>query len=805
MTVAGPGFPRPRWSFGDEAGEAVTTLTEGIRSLVGEELKSCLDAKKLKLLRQLQTMPLGILAGLLYRRGVTGARESLDFLFPDLSQLHPWQGLPDIDKAVERLCLARQRQEKVLIHGDYDADGITATTLLTRALRHFGIESCYYLPHRQEDGYGLSEAGIEEGAAKGCTLLLTVDCGISDLAEVEHAKSLGMDVIITDHHLPPPELPDALAVINPKLAGSAYPFSELAGAGVALKLAQALMPDSKQLTIWLQLAAMGTVADLVPLVGENRAIVALGLAEMNDQPLAGIVALAAVAGYQVGNLSAEDIAFGFAPRLNAAGRMDSAGPGVELLLAEDEFLVQDQAVLLDKENKLRRRIEEENFNEAVLQAEEQVSRGRRLLVVHGRDWHGGVIGIVAAKLLQRYYRPAVVLCGEGELTGSARSVPGFDIYEALQAAATHMESFGGHPGAAGLTLAEKKLIPFADTVEEYAVGKDIDSLLVPTIALETSLTPNDMKIELADTVALLAPFGFGNPEPIFAVKGYTAGNLSLVGTNKNHFRVGLHGQNSKERLWAIGFGKSHLVHNVDLGQPLVLAGSVNLNHWQGRTRLQLQFSDVVGTTRPKLGGREIVDRRGQREPWLGELVGQKGTVFLANTQWQACQLLGRGMDERIIILPPDKCGKEVYNLVAREVAFLDPGWSYEQLVECISALPSSCRLHFFGGAAPAEVLHPNLQLLRFFYRAWQEKGPGADLLNLLPKDLAEPLLLERTLDIFAEAGLAVNDAAGWQLVYRRDKVDLTCTEAWRRNEKTLARYRQWLQEFASGELDTLLA
>lgn len=805
MTVAGPGFPRPRWSFGDEAGEAVSALAEAIGSLVGEELKSCFNAKKIKLLRRLQTMPRGVLAGLLSRRGVTGAREALDFLFPDRSQLHPWQELPDIEKAVARLCLARQRQEKVLIHGDYDADGVTATTLLTRALNHFGLESYYYLPHRQEDGYGLSEAGIVEGAAKGCSLLLTVDCGIGDLVAVEKAKAMGLDVIITDHHLPPPELPKALAVVNPKRPDSAYPFSELAGAGVAFKLAQALLPDSEQISVWLQLAAMGTVADMVPLVGENRAIVALGLAEMNDSPLPGIAALAAVAGYRAGNLSAEDIAYGLAPRLNAAGRMDSAGPGVELLLTEDESFARDKAVLLDEENKLRRRVEEEIFAEAILQGTEQVAAGRRLLVVYGPDWHSGVIGIVAAKLLQRYFRPTVVLCGKGELTGSARSVPGFDIHGALKAAAVHLESFGGHPGAAGLTLAAENLAPLANALEEYAIAMDIDSLLAPAIALEARLTPADMRLELAETIKLLAPFGIGNPEPIFAVKGFTASNLSLVGANKSHFRIGLVGGMSGERLWAIGFGKSHLVHNVDLGQPLVLAGSVSLNHWQGKTSLQLQFRDVIGPPRSKLGAREIVDRRGHGEPWLGELAGREGTVFLANTLWQAYRLLGRGVEKRLILLPPDKRGEKVYNLEAEEVAFLDPGWGYEQLVECIGALPPSCRLHFFSGSAPAAVLQPNLQLLRLFYRAWQEQGPGADLLSLLPADLAEPLLLERTLAIFAEAGLAVNGREGWQLVPRVGKVDLTGTAAWRRNEKALAGYRQWLQEFASSELDTLLA
>lgn len=776
-----------------------------MRQRLEEALKDTADPQKQKRYKTILALPLKVLASLLYGRGVTEAGAALAFLFPEYSQFHSWRKLPDIETAVDRLRLAKQRGEKILIHGDYDADGITATALLVRALSALGLECTYYLPHRQEDGYGLSEAGIAQGAAAGCTLLLTVDCGVSDAAAVEQAKAFGMDVIITDHHLPPPQLPAALAIVNPKRTDARYPFPELAGVGIALKLAQALSPDEAIDSQWLQLAAVGTVADMTPLVDENRVIASLGLAEMNRCPLPGVAALAKAAGYEPGSLDAEAIAFGLAPRLNAAGRMDSPQPAAELLLATDELRAAQGAALLDKENQRRRRLEEGIYQQALVQAREQARQGRRLLVVHGQAWHAGVIGIIAAKLLQRYYRPTIVLCGKDELTGSARSVPEFDIHRALKAVSQYLQSFGGHPGAAGLTVAEAELGSFAAALEEYAHRAGVDALFTPSLPIDASLAPGDVSLELADTIALLRPFGVGNPEPTFAVKGYSAGAVSLVGAAKRHLCLGLDGED-RQRLWAIGFSKSHLVHNVDSGKPVAAAGAIAINHWQGSARVQLQLADVRPLTRPRLGARELVDRRGLGEPWLGELAERPGTVFIANTHWQARRLLGaQAATARVIVLPPGKCAEQANLADAEEAAFLDPGWNYEQLAGCIESLPSNCRLHFFGGAAPEAILLPNLQLLRLFYRAWQSTGPGAELLTLLPADLAEPLLLERALGIFAEAGLACGGENGWELTPRPDRVDLTKTATWRRYGKALATYKQWLQHFAAGELDALLA
>ena len=798
--------PRPRWHVEEADTGAITALASSVRALISRELANCPNTRLLKLYQKLLAQDLRVLAALLLNRGVDSGQGALDFLVPDISRCHPWKLLPDIDKAIARLELARKRREKVFIHGDYDADGITAAALLVMAFEHWGLEASYYLPHRLEDGYGLSKAGIELAAEEGCTLLLTVDCGISNPAEVEYAESLGMDVIITDHHLPPPQLPKAVAVVNPKRADSCYPFPELAGVGVAWKLACALDLSPAVSAACLQLAALGTVADLVPLTGENRIIASLGLAEINANPLPGIAALAEVAGYQLGHLDSQDIAFGLAPRLNAVGRMDSAMPAAALLLERDAASAAQYAIMLNEDNRLRRQIEEDIFERALIQAEEQARLGRRLLVVHGRDWHAGVNGIVASKVLDRFYRPTIVLCGEGELTGSARSVPGCDIHAALSAVSGHLTSFGGHPGAAGLVMAEANLESLRAALEEYAVAADFDSLLQPVLSLEASLGPGDISMELVDTVALLRPFGFGNPEPVFAVEGFTAGALNLVGADKRHLRLRLDNPHKRGSIWGIGFGKAHLVHNIDTGAPVQLAGILHLNRWQGMTSVQLQFTDVHGPRRQTLENREIIDRRGQGQPWLTELASAPGTVFFANTLWSARRMLAGNLNRcQVIILPPDKLREKVYNLRARQYCFLDPAWNNEQLRELIALLPRHCRLHFFSGAVPEDVLQPNLHLLRLFYKGWREQKREQDLLSLLPADLAEPLLLERVLGIFAEAGLAGEGGEGWKLAPVRSSVDLTRTEAWKEYGAQLAAYREWLKGFSAQSINQLLA
>lgn len=800
------GAPKPHWNIlGKDAARAQALAAE-ISNLAGEEEKSATSPRQLKLYQRIAQADLKVLAALLLNRGIETAADALSFLCPERRRLHSWRLLPDIETAVARINLARERGEKVMIHGDYDADGITATALLVLALRDWGLDVCWRLPHRLEDGYGLSTSGIEAAKAQGCSLVITVDCGIGNHQEVDYARELGLDVIITDHHLPPEELPRALAVINPKRRDSRYPFAELAGVGVAWKLAQALNPQPRVDSAYLQLAALGTVADLVPLLDENRILTTLGLAELNANPLPGVAALAAAAGCPLGKLEADNIAFGLAPRLNAAGRMGSADSAVTLLLEGDAAVAAQLARDLDAENQQRRRVEDEIFQGALAQAQNLVRQRSRVLVLHGREWHQGVVGIVASRIVERYYRPTIILCGETELTGSARSIPGFDIHAALTAVAGYLESYGGHPGAAGLTLKPENLESLKAELEAYALGENIDQVLQPVLDLDAMLRPQDLGMNLVEEISLLRPFGQGNPEPVFALEGFRAGSVDLVGRDKSHLRLRLDAAGGN--FWAIGFGKASLVHNIDIGQPIRVAGCLNINRWNGNTSVQVQFLDVQGPSRLRRQGRRVFDRRHSREPWLTQLAMAPGTVFFATTRWSARRLLGTLADAaRVIILPPDIPEEKVYNLEAEDFCFLDPAWTEEQLREVIALTPEDCRLHFFcNPMAPEDVLRPNLNLLRLFYRAWRRGGQGrGKLLSLLPQDLAEPLLLERILTIFAEAGLAGEFQGEWKLVPVDGTVDLTATPAWTRYSRQLEEYRRWLQGFRDISLDQLLA
>lgn len=795
--------PKPRWNIRPRNGERAQEFAVEIRNLAELEWSRATTPCQLKQYRKIADASLKTLATLLLNRGIDNGPAALRFLCPDQVWLHDWNLLPDMEVALARLNRAKEEGEKILIHGDYDADGITATALLVLAFADWGLDLCWYLPHRQEDGYGLSRTGIQQGRDKGATLMVTVDCGISNTEEVEYAKSLGMDVIITDHHLPPDELPLALAVVNPKRSDSVYPFPDLAGVGLAWKLAMALNPGGKS-SAYLQLAALGTVADLVPLLDENRIFASLGIAEINHHPLPGIAALSAVSGCQLGRLDSTSIAYALAPRLNAAGRMGSADSALALLLEEDSGVAAHLAQGLDAENKYRRQVEDSIFQEALIQAQEQVKHHHRVLVIHGGDWHPGVLGIVASRIVDKYYRPTLILSGHDLLTGSARSIPGFDIHGALTAGAEYLDSYGGHSGAAGLTLRFENIQGFRIALDAFACQENIDVILQQTIDLDASLTPPDIGKELVEEIGLLHPFGRGNPEPTFAVEGFSASNPDLVGRDKSHLRLRLDSPGSN--FWAIGFGKASLVHNIDIGSSVRVAGHLHLNQWKGHTSVQLQLSDLEGPSPPRYQDWLIFDRRSSSEPWLTQLAQAPGTVFFANTRWSARHILGsRAETARVIILISDSHGKKVYNLEAEDFCFLDPAWSWEQLKALIAYLPRGRRLHFFSSTIPEDVLRPNLNLLRIFYRAWREEPLGeTKLLSLLPPDLAEPILLERILAIFAEAGLVSESLGEWELTPVQGNVDLTTTQAWTRYSSQLEEYRGWLQNFADNSLDQLL-
>jgi len=490
------------------------------------DFRSCDDARAEHLSRALGLDP--VVARLLCLRGVHDPEEALRFLTPSLDQLHDPFRLADMAPAVDRILAAIERRERIAIHGDYDVDGITATVILRRALELLGADVEHFVPERIRDGYGLQRVAVERLHAGGASLVVSVDCGIRGADAARRARELGLDLIITDHHEPGPVLPPALAVINPKRPDCAYPEKELAGVGVALKLVQALCLRTGHegwLPSFVKMAAIGTLADVVPLLGENRVIAKLGLDMLSRGPhKVGLRALLEVAGLAGRTIDSHQVAFMLAPRVNAAGRMSTPDIAMRLLLAVDEAMVGEARALaqqLDEENQRRQLEEQEILAEARRLAETDPDVGAHsVLVVAGEGWHRGVIGVVASKLVDTFHKPAIVLSvAEGLGHGSCRSIPAFDMLGALERCAHLLLRFGGHRLAAGLTLDAARLQEFRRTISAWADQTLEPDDLRPRVRIDGPLPFSAITGKTVDEVGRLEPFGPGNPRPVFHAAG----------------------------------------------------------------------------------------------------------------------------------------------------------------------------------------------------------------------------------------------------------------------------------------------
>lgn len=577
----------------------------------------CARGTALKLSRALGISPL--LATLLIQRGCTEVDAARRFLRPALSDLHSPFAFRSMEKAVERLGSARRRGEPVGIFGDYDVDGIASTALLVKALSAYGLDVIYRLPERLTEGYGLSRKGIEELIDRGARLLVTVDCGITAREEVAWAKSRGVDTIICDHHLPPEVLPPAVAILDPKLPAEGYPFSELAGVGVALKLAQALtgrLEDG-----WLELAALGTVADVAPLTGENRILVYYGLKAMRSSSFPGLRALLALASLNPEELGTGQISFRLAPRLNALGRLGDATPGVELFLTSDEDQAYELALLLENENRRRQQVEEDVLAQAVAQVEEADLADERALVVAGEGWHPGVIGIVAARLVEKWQRPALVISLNGEEgKGSGRSIPAFSLFEGLKKTRRWLKEFGGHHLAAGFSLARADLTAFRQAFLAVARSSLRAEDLISSQAIDLEVKLADLNFEAVAELGQLAPFGRGNPEPTFLVRDVVATRAQAVGQAQEHLRLELVQGNRK--VGAIGFGFGSEAPLL-AGNRLDVLFYPEINEWQGLRAVELRLKDLATATNPA----EICCRAQVREaPCLHDFRGKEISI-----------------------------------------------------------------------------------------------------------------------------------------------------------------------------------
>lgn len=493
--------------------------------------------------------------------------------------------------AVERIRRAIAQGERIRVYGDYDADGVTSTALMHRLLTRLEANFDTYIPHRSLEGYGLNVPAVDLAAEAGVGLILTVDNGISAVEQIAYARTLGIDVVVTDHHEPPAELPVAAALVNPKQPGCDYPNKGLCGAGVAFKLAHALL--GRPVPEWSDLAAIGTIADLMPLVGENRLIVRMGLSRIRREPAVGIRALAAVCKAEPAELTSGRIGFALGPRLNAGGRLDRADGAVRLLTTDDPAEAESLALELDRLNAERQRMVETTIEEAEQMWREKRQEGRKVIVLSSPGWHAGIAGLVASKLVERHYLPAIVLAedpGTGLAKGSARSIDGFDLHAALTACSALMEHFGGHQAAAGMTIRTDRLAQLEEMLHRWAEERLQPEDWLPKKHADLACSLDEMTLEAAEAIGRLEPFGNGHPVPRLMVEGAVVRECRLLGKEGKHIRLTV--AQSGRTIEAVGFGMGGMAEALTEGRELDLLGELSVNEWNGRRKAQFTVQDL---------------------------------------------------------------------------------------------------------------------------------------------------------------------------------------------------------------------
>jgi single-stranded-DNA-specific exonuclease len=538
-----------------------------------------------------------LVARLLTVRGITGPEEAERFLSGGADRFHDPYLLLGMKEAVARIRLAMERKEKIRVYGDYDADGISSTTLMIRLMTRLGADFDTYIPHRVHEGYGLNCSALDLAKEQGVSLIVTVDTGISAREEIAYAGRLGLDVVVTDHHEPPELLPEAAAIVNPKQPGCSYPFKHLAGVGVAFKLAHALLGEPP--LEWLEIAAIGTVADLMELMDENRLIVKLGLAQMRNTSNLGLKALLGVAGIERSLVNETNIGFSLAPRINASGRLQHADMAVKLLTTDNEQEAELLAFDLDSLNKDRQKIVEDIIREAheQLEASDRSIGSKRVLLVAAEGWNVGVVGIVASRLLDKYYRPSIVLSIDKETglaKGSARSIEGFDIYQALTACSDLMDHYGGHQAAAGLTLLRDKLAELEERLEGLASEWLTEEELVPVMAADAPCSLADASLPLIEQLSRLAPFGNGNPAPRFVFEGLRIAEKRTMGKEQQHLKLVLAAAEAETAasVEAVGFGYGAAAARIAPTSCVDVLGELTVNEWNGTKRPQIMIHDL---------------------------------------------------------------------------------------------------------------------------------------------------------------------------------------------------------------------
>ncbi len=539
------------------------------------------------------------LANLMVQRNITTPEEASTFFNPSLDYLHDPFLMKDMNIAVDRLSTAIKKNEKILVYGDYDVDGTTAVALVYAFLKnqHSNVE--FYIPDRYKEGYGVSFQGIDFAVENNCKVVITLDCGIKAVEKVQYAKTRGIDVIVCDHHYPGDEIPKAIAVLDPKQPGCSYPYKELSGCGVGFKLIHAYskiqgIPFS-DITHYLDLVAVSIASDIVPITGENRVLAYFGLKQLNESPRMGLKEIMREA--EVSKvLTIEDVVFKIGPRINAAGRMETGGKAVELLISDNTKLAAGISKEINNFNIERRTIDRSITTEAMrMISENQRSANSRTTVLYNPKWKKGVIGIVASRLIETYYRPTVILTeSNGYATGSARSVQGYDLYQAIEACSDLLESFGGHMFAAGLTLKKENIQPFIERFEQYVNSTITEDQLLPRIFIDTEISFSEINDDFFRIMSQFQPYGPENMSPIFiSSKVFDAGSGRMVGSSGEHLKLDLCQEGGAiKTISAIAFGQANHFEYIKGGNPFDICYSIEMNEFRGNKNLQLNIRDI---------------------------------------------------------------------------------------------------------------------------------------------------------------------------------------------------------------------
>jgi len=539
------------------------------------------------------------LANLMVQRNITSAAEAEAFFNPSLDYLHDPFLMKDMNIAVDRISTAVKKNEKILVYGDYDVDGTTAVALMYSFLKDQYSNVDYYIPDRYKEGYGVSFQGLDYAFQSNCKLVITLDCGIKAVEKVKYARTKGLDVIICDHHYPGDEIPRALAVLDPKQPSCNYPYKELSGCGVGFKLIHAYsrvhgIPFSS-IYHYLDLVAVSIASDIVPITGENRVMAYFGLKQLNESPRTGLKEI--IRESEVSRaLTVEDVVFKIGPRINAAGRMETGSKAVDLLVSTDTKLAIGISKEISSFNIERRSVDRIITTEAMrMISEDQRNVNSRTTVLYNPNWKKGVIGIVASRLIETYYRPTVILTeSNGFATGSARSVQGYDLYQAIEACSDLLESFGGHMFAAGLTLKKENIKPFMERFEKHVYKTITEEQLVPRVFIDTELSFSEINEDFFKTMSLFQPFGPENMSPVFVSRNvFDTGAGRMVGSNGEHLKLDLCQESTGRKSFpAIAFNQANHIEYIRGGNPFDICYSLEMNEFRGTKNLQLNIRDI---------------------------------------------------------------------------------------------------------------------------------------------------------------------------------------------------------------------